>query len=78
MGGINHPDEMGTGIQPLSILKTALKLHFVPKFEPVDKSRSSGIQKSGKRGRFTKVSIGLNETIPVEVSLIQTGTRLQI
>ena len=41
----------------LSILRIALMLHCVPKFEPVDKSRSSGTQKLGERGRFAKVSI---------------------
>jgi len=30
----NHPDEIGTGIHTLSILRIALKLHCVPKFEP--------------------------------------------
>ncbi len=40
----------------LSILRIALMLHCVPKFETVDKSRSSGTQKLGKRGRFAKVS----------------------
>jgi hypothetical protein len=33
----------------LNILRIALKLHCVPKFEPVDKSRSSGTQKLGLR-----------------------------
>ena len=32
------------------------------KFEPVDKSRSSGTQKLGKRGRFAKVSICGHDT----------------
>ncbi|MEE8480345.1 MAG: hypothetical protein V3T59_03800, partial [Desulfobacterales bacterium] len=41
----------------LSILRIALKLHFVQNVEPVDKSRSSGTQKLGKRGRFAKVSL---------------------
>jgi len=30
--GINHPDDIGTGIHTLSILRIALKLHFVQKF----------------------------------------------
>ncbi len=49
LGGINRRNT-------LSILRIALKLHFVPKFEPVDKSRSSGTQKLGERGCFAKVS----------------------
>ncbi len=51
-GGINHRNT-------LSILRIALKLHFVPKFEPVEakrRSRSSGTPGLGKRGRFAKVS----------------------
>ncbi len=47
---------IGTSIHTLSILRIALKLHFVQNVEPVDKSRSSGTQKLGKRGRFAKVS----------------------
>ncbi len=30
----NHPDEIGTGIHTLSILRIALKLHFVQNVEP--------------------------------------------
>ena len=43
----------------LSILRIALKLHFVPKFEPVEakrRSRSSGTPGLGKRGRYAKVA----------------------
>ncbi len=31
---INHPDEIGAGIHTLSILRIALKLHFVQNVEP--------------------------------------------
>jgi hypothetical protein len=30
----NHPDEIGTGIHTSSILRIALKLHFVQNVEP--------------------------------------------
>jgi hypothetical protein len=47
----NHPDKyfIGTGIHTLSILRIALKLHFVQNVE-------SDIRAGGKRGRFSKVS----------------------
>ena len=48
----NHPDEIGTGIHTLSILRIALKLHFVQNVEP-DIPQVAG----GKRGRFAKVSL---------------------
>ncbi len=46
---INHPDEIGTGIHTLSILRIALKLHCVQKFEPDTEI--------GQKGAFCK---GLN------------------
>jgi len=48
---VNHPDEIGTGIHTLSILRIALKLHFVQNVEP-----NVPPQAGGKRGRFAKVS----------------------
>ncbi len=47
----NHPDEIGTGIHTLSILRIALKLHCVQNVEP-DIPPVAG----GKRGHFAKVS----------------------
>jgi hypothetical protein len=55
----NHPDEIGTGIHTLSILRIALKLHFVQNL--------SLTQKLGKRGRFAKVS--LNSVHPKIINL---------
>jgi len=49
--GINHPDEIGTGIHTLSILRIALKLHFVQNVES-DIPPMAG----GERGCFAKVS----------------------
>ncbi len=47
----NHPDEIGTDIHTLSILRIALKLHFVQNVEP-----NVPPVAGGKRGRFAKVS----------------------
>jgi hypothetical protein len=49
--GINHPDEIGTDIHTLSILRIALELYFVQNVEP-----DIPLVAGGKRGRFTKVS----------------------
>ena len=48
--GINHPDEIGTDIHTLSILRIALELYFVQNEPDIP------LVAGGKRGRFTKVS----------------------
>ena len=52
----NHPDEIGTGIHTLSILRIALKLHFVQNVEPDTGTLVKRQRYLGKRGRFAKVS----------------------
>ncbi len=39
----NHPDEIGTGIHTLSILRIALKLHFVQNVEPNTEIGQKGV-----------------------------------
>ncbi len=51
----NHPDEIGTGIHTLSILRIALKLHFVQNVEPDTEI--------GQKGAFYK---GLETKAPIK------------
>ncbi len=60
---INHPDEIGTGIHTLSILRIALKLHFVQNVEPNAGTLVKRQRYLGKGRRFAKVSINYMEGI---------------
>ena len=52
--GINHPNEIGTGIHTLSILRIALKLHFVQNVEsdipPLREAKEGVFQRSQETG----------------------------
>ena len=54
----NHPDEIGTGIHTLSILRIALKLHFVQNVEPNPREIGSAFHGAGteigQKGAFCK------------------------